>query len=359
MPKSQGLFFQNYLNNPRAKPGYNILSILLYPIALLYGLLMWVRRKLYTWGLLKSAKLNHPVVSVGNITTGGTGKTPFEMYLLDLCYESGVKPLLLSRGYGAKSNQLQIFVGKEVRDFDKLPDEITMIASRYPNLPIAFGADRIAAYKQAIQSCKIDLVILDDGFQHQKIKRDLDIVILDSNHPYGAGRVLPSGNLREFKSALKYANLVTINYKFGKPVKTDIKPDLKVVFEVSEIINLKGGNPVQPQSLSSLPCGLITAIGDPGSFRRILKDLKIEIKQEFVFRDHHDFTPADMREIQNVCEALKIKNLITTEKDAVKLVKISFEKPDIYVIKIQLRPVEDNRLLKQRIESLAQSNKKS
>lgn len=354
MPNTKDLFFQNYLNNPGSKIGYNLLSILLFPIALIYGISMKVRRWFYKCGLFKSYRLDHPVVSVGNLTTGGTGKTPFEMYLIELCRELNLKPLILSRGYGSETEQAQVVIGTENKSISNLPDEISMIAARYPDIPIAFGRDRYAAYQKARQSFKFDIVILDDGFQHLKIKRDLDIVILDSVQPYGAGRVIPSGNLREFKSSLKQADIIAHNYKFRKISESAVKHDLEVNFELAEIVNYQTGQVIGADKLTSQPCGLLTAIGDPGSFKRMLDDSGIEIQSEFLYRDHHKFTSDDLAEVQKICIEQNIQSLVCTEKDAVKLAKICFEKPDIYIIKIHLKPVGEDRILKLRFESLAQ-----
>lgn len=365
MKRSEDLFIQNYLNHPQSRPFYNLLSILMLPLSWLYGLVMILRRAFYRSGLFRSARLYHPVISVGNLTTGGTGKTPFEIYLIELCNEMGIKPLLLSRGYGKTITGAGFIKGSELDSELDLPDEVAMLMAKFPDLAIAFGKDRIDAYNHARKMADFDLVILDDGFQHLKIKRDLDILITEANRPYGSGRLLPSGNLREPKSSAKSAHILVRNHKGDLPTKPnginglDSLSILEGGYFITEVINLVSKEKSDLLSSRRLKVGVLTAIGDAGSFERIIKAKGIEISHTFQFRDHHDYTMADLEMVREECVRLKIECLYITEKDAVKLRKICFEKPEIYIIKVAFRLTDGVEYLKQKIGEITQDVKRS
>lgn len=360
MKKSPGLKIQDYLNHPQSKLPYRIISTLTYPLSFLYQILMILRRELFEVGFLGGRFLNHPVISVGNITTGGTGKTPLEIYLIYLLKEMQLKPLLLSRGYGGKSKKPQALTGFEISALDSAPDEVKMIGRRFPELPIAFGKDRIIAYNLAQGKYEFDIVVLDDGFQHLQIYRDFDIIILDAKRPYGSGRLLPSGNMREPKSVIKYADFLILNQKahdnIGHEEMAEIaaKYDLPLgTYEIIGITSLKGTETQKPESFRNMKCGIITAIGESRSFVELLRSVGIIPGQVFRFRDHHNFTEDDIHDVERECREMGIQSLFTTEKDAVKLERISFEKPDVYIIQIGFSLKNGEEKLKQRIRALA------
>jgi tetraacyldisaccharide 4'-kinase len=360
MKKSPGLKIQDYLNFPHSKLHYSIISTLAYPLSLIYKMLMIFRREFFEIGVFRGRSLNHPVISVGNITTGGTGKTPLEIYLVYLLKEMNLKPLLLSRGYGGKSKKPMAMTGYEVSAMDSAPDEVEMISKRFPDLPIGFGKDRITAYNLALRKYEFDIVILDDGFQHLQINRDLDIIILDAQRPYGSGRMLPSGNLREPKSVLKFADLLILNQKahdrvrHAKMAEISSKYDLPLgIYEIIGIKALRSAESCKAESFKGMKCGLITAIGGSESFVELMEGVGLKPEEIFRFRDHYDFTEADLREVEKECHDSGIKCLFTTEKDAVKLERISFEKPDVYIIQIGFSLINGAEKLKQRIRALA------
>jgi tetraacyldisaccharide 4'-kinase len=359
---SPGMNIQNYLDSPQSKFGYNLLSILLYPVSLLFKIIVIIRRSMYRNDLLQSSKLGHPVISVGNIVTGGTGKTPFEIYLIKLCRELNLKPLLLSRGYGSSLQEPVVIQVDRTDSRSDLPDEIKMLTELFPDLLIAYGKDRTSAYNLACKSHKFDIVILDDGFQHMQIKRDLEILMLDSRRPYGAGRMLPSGNLREPGSSIKQADVVVFNSKGNEgndvPELVGFRGELilKGKFVVVGMKHLQSGEESGLTQSEWKNPGVVTAIADPGSFASLLQAKGMSVRKLFQFRDHHHFTPDDLDIIQQSCSENLIDVLLTTEKDAVKLRKICFEKPDIYVIKIQFCLTEDEDVLIRRITELAENS---
>jgi tetraacyldisaccharide 4'-kinase len=352
MKKSFGLTVQDYLNNPQESLLRNIFSILLLPFSLIYAFVMIVRRQFYEMRIFRSKRLDHPVISVGNLTTGGTGKTPFEIYLVELMKDMDLKPLILSRGYGSDSSDTNVVRGKDKGAVDKIPDEANMIADIYPDIPIAFGKNRYKAYQMAAKQYDFDLVILDDGFQHLKIKRNFDILILDATRPFGSGRLLPSGNLREPRSMLRYADLAVLNLKSDSKAGEKWR-GLSGRYAISEIISVSSNEKMELSDFAGKNCGIITAIGDAGSFQSLLKEQALEISQLYRFRDHHDYTEEDLKAVRELCNSNGIDCLFTTEKDAVKLKRICFENPPVYVIKIAFRLENGEDELKQRIGALA------
>lgn len=340
MAERRGGFFQDYHNHPRSTWYYNLLSHILWPLSLLFRTAVFLRGIFYKLGLLKAHRLSHPVISIGNLTTGGTGKTPVEIFLIEMCAEMKLRPLLLSRGYGAENSKPRVIDAGD--GMSELPDELKMIHKNYPETAIAYCRDRLKAYLLALTKFEFDLVLLDDGFQHIQIERDLDIVVLDSQSPFGSNRLLPSGNLRETGSSLKRADMVLINYKsnhdfsslklFARQIG---RPLLAGNYRVSEVISIKERKAIEISKISGKKAGLVTAIGAPASFIEILESLDVEIEQSFLFRDHHRFTPEDMRVIASKSENAGLECLFTTEKDAVKIENICFLKPPVYVIKIK------------------------
>ncbi len=303
-------------------------------------------------GVFRSKRLDHPVISVGNITTGGTGKTPFEIYLVELMQDMDLRPLILSRGYGSNSSDTNVVRGKDIGEADRVPDEVSMIAEIHPDLPIAFGTNRYKAHQQAVKQYDFDIVILDDGFQHLNIKRDLDILILDAVRPFGSGRLLPCGNLREPRSMLRYADLAVLNLKSDSR-KAENWQGLTGRYAVTEITSVNSNEKMELSDFTGKNCGIITAIGDASSFQNLLKKQNLKISQVFRFRDHHNYTKEDLRAVREMCISDGIECLFTTEKDAAKLKRICFENPPVYVIKIAFRLENGEDELKQRIRALA------
>jgi len=255
-----------------------------------------------------------------------------------------IRPLILSRGYGSKT-----------------PDEMSMLAHEFPDIAIAYAKNRHRAYKKAVREHEFDIVILDDGFQHLKIRRDLDIIILDASRPFGSGRLLPSGNLREPKSMLRYGDLIVLNHKAGRESRDYSGSEmvrnwqgLSGGYEFSGIESLSGAGQVRLSDLGEKKCGIMTAIGDSKSFRHLLQKQNMEIARIYSFRDHHEYTRSDLEMVQEMCMAEGIECLFTTEKDAVKLKTICFENPSVYVIKIAFRLEKGEDHLKQRIRALAE-----
>ena len=269
------------------------LSLLLLPFSFFYCVAVCFRNFLYDRGLLKSTKLPAFVISIGNITTGGTGKTPVTCEIANYFNRQGKKVAVISRGYGGKlSNKKTNIVSsgeKLYYNAELAGDEPYWIAKNSPGTVIITGKDRIKSGKLAIKEFNAEILILDDGFQHRKLHRDLDIVLIDPKKIFGNGFLLPAGPLREPISELKRAHKI-------------IKPE-----KYCEKIN--GINRVIA----------FTGIAQPESFFKFLEEQNIEIITKKVFPDHYLYTEEDIKALQIEAQRVNAEALITTEKDMVKI----------------------------------------
>lgn len=269
-------------------------------LAYAFGGLVRARGALYDRGLLHIDRAERPVISVGNIAAGGTGKTPFTILLANRLHARGERVAVLSRGYGATSprNRAVIVDAKSSRSED-VGDEPILIA-RKTNALVVVAKKRIDAARSAIAE-GASVLLLDDGFQHRRLARDLDIVLLDAADPYRGG-LLPRGRLREPPSALERADLIAIIGELGEP-PNDLpdRPLLRVAVRPQPTCELKNKR-----------VALIAGIGRPERFEQTVRELRAEIVYTRYFRDHQRFDPTEA-----IAEA-RTKNaelLLTTEKD--------------------------------------------
>lgn len=275
---------------------------LLSPLSALYRLVSVIRKQCYFLGLFKQHHMPVPVIIVGNISVGGTGKTPFVIYLVQCLQQQGFKPGVISRGYGGHSDNYPITVSS-YSDPAIVGDEPVIIA-RQTNCPVVVSPQRIAAAKFLLEQHGCDLIISDDGLQHYALARDIEIVIVDAQRQFGNQYCLPAGPLREPLSRLK--NVDFIVYNGG-----DNDTAFNMTLSVSNAINLLDFNitnsitDFQGQELHA-----IAGIGNPTRFFNQLAQLDINIIPH-AFDDHHVFEKQDLEYYDN-------KTILMTEKDAVK-----------------------------------------
>jgi tetraacyldisaccharide 4'-kinase len=272
------------------------------PLALLYGSIVAVRNGLYDGGVFRTRRLRGPVVSVGNLSVGGSGKTPFVILLGEMLKGRGVKFDVLSRGYGRKSTGVvEVNPGGAAAEFG---DEPLLIARRL-EVPVVLGEDRYRAGLFAEGKYGPQLHLLDDGFQHRSLARDLEIVLVTAEDARDA--LLPAGRLREPLTALKRADAIVLTSgaaAAGLPVEG------KLVWRVRRGI--------LPKGVSSRPvafCG----IARPQNFFLQLRKAGIEPAAEAVYRDHHAYTENDIRELLALKTSSEADGFVTTEKDAINL----------------------------------------
>lgn len=318
-----------------ANPLGHVLRQALWPLGLLYGAVSAVRNGMFAVGWKQVHKLSVPVVSIGNLTVGGTGKTPTVAWLCQLARQNGKVPGVLARGYGRAPGA-------------ELNDEGMLLQRRFPWLLQEQDPDRVAAGKRLVDK-GADFIVLDDGFQHRRLHRDLDVVCLDARLPFANGQCLPAGDLREFRSGLRRADCLLLTRAGGLDRE-------QIALRVERLRRVAGKNlPVHacdhaPTDLVRQPAGevepaaslegrrvvLFSAIAKPGSFRATVARLGAEIVDEVVHRDHHRFTQAEVD-----AAAARAKQadaiLVTTEKDDARLDAFDLER---HVLRIDLRFVD-------------------
>ncbi len=323
------------------------------PAASLYGAAVRMRAALYAGGWLTQSTLPCRVISVGNLTVGGTGKTPVVIALAAALQSRGRKVGVISRGYKRRSES-PIF---EVSD-GKTPaaggpvetgDEPFLIAQRCPGVPVAVGADRPAVGRFVLERHHVDTLILDDGYQHLALRRDVDILILDAAAPFGNGYLLPRGGLREPLSAAARATAVLVtrasqgrldNLKAAVAAAAPGMPVWVTDFAPAAVLEVGGPAIKDPAVLKAERVLAVSGIGRPDSFRKLLSAAGGTVVHHCVFPDHHAYSREDVRFIQRNAEGLGVDRIVTTEKDAVKLAEFDETKGTIWAVRIDMTWIE-------------------
>jgi tetraacyldisaccharide 4'-kinase len=307
----------------------------------LYSLLMRVRSCLYAGGIFRQEKMDVPVVSVGNLTMGGTGKTPIVRFIARLLLTHGYKPAIISRGYGGKANEQVNVVsdGKTVFLDSKLAgDEPRLLADSLPDVPVLTGIVRSHPCRFAVQHFGADILILDDGFQHLSVIRDVDLVLFNATTLAGNNRVFPGGNLREPFSALSRAHafiLTGISDKLSPQIMQfnsflqDNFPERPVFFSTYIPSECQEKDNAAPISLDELPTPLygFCGIAQPSLFRSTLEDCGLRLNGFTALKDHQIYSPQLLQQMSDAAKLSGARALITTEKDLVKLRSFSSSLP--------------------------------
>ncbi|KAF0159248.1 MAG: tetraacyldisaccharide 4'-kinase [Syntrophaceae bacterium] len=305
--------------------------LILLLFSLLYRLIIHWRNRLYDRQILKPVKLSCPVISVGNITVGGTGKTPCVIMLAKILQRHGWKPAIISRGYGAKSAQPVNIVsdGKSILlRADIAGDEPLLIARSLPDIPVVTGAKRRLTGPAAIDRFGANVLICDDAFQHRQIFRDIDIVLLDAEKPLGNGHLLPRGELRESADGLHRAGcFILTRINETHPVNQDIAiiartsniPIFHAVHQFKEMIKPEESLSLPPGDLRGKKVCAFCGIARPASFKKTLLEADAKILSFDPYPDHHIFRDYDLEELKDKFTNLHADYLVTTEKDAMRL----------------------------------------
>jgi len=325
---------------------------ILSPLAWLYGRVADLRNTLYDKGVLESQDLGVRTISIGNITTGGTGKTPLVAYVAEILAARGEKVCILTRGYGRENAGQRVLVsdGKEIlADPSQAGDEPFELAQKlFGRALVIADADRVAAAEWAKRKFGVTAFVLDDGFQYRKAKRDVDIVCIDATNPFGGREMLPAGRLREPKFNLSRAGIVVIT-------RTNVAEDIaNIRFEISRLapdsLVFAAENRIarivaleefhaktqRPQSEEiSQPALAFCGLGNPENFFAQLRQDGIEVVSTETFRDHHRYFQQNIAGIEAKARQTGCEVLLTTAKDAVKLEGLVFTLP-CYVVEIEL-----------------------
>ena len=298
---------------------------LLRGISIMYKSVIAVRNFGYDKGLLKSYRAEVPVISVGNITTGGTGKTPLVIRLCNLLAEKSLKCVILTRGYRA---------GQE-----KLTDEPAILIKSCPDAKVVVNPDRVAAAK-ALTDSDADVIILDDGFQHRRLRRDIDIITIDATCPFGYGRMLPAGLLRETPQAMKRADAVVItrcerlsdeSQKLLEERIRKIAPDIimaKAIHKNSAPRTIKD-RVIDIDEIEGKNAFAFCGIGNPDAFLANISEIGVELVGWRIFNDHHGYSEQDIKDIHGQAGSLKTDIILTTRKDWVKIALVAEKYSDI------------------------------
>lgn len=306
------------------------LGPLLATVAWPYGLAHQLRLQMYTRGWAPVKRLPCRVLSVGNLTLGGTGKTPLVEALATLLRDRGHRVGVLSRGYGVK-NQGQITVVSDGEQCLVSPeeggDEPVLLAEHLPGVPIVVGRDRYIAGMVAVERFGVEVVVLDDGFQHIQLARDLDILLLDAIRPLGLGRLFPRGDLREPPSALSRADVIVLTR--WEPGLLVPPPEVKLPHPPAPVFRsqhapvdlrmLQDGQTLPLASLKNRRILAFCGIGFPESFRRTLERLGAAVVAFFPFPDHHPYTRLELEALARTAAAHGAEIMVTTEKDSIRL----------------------------------------
>lgn len=320
-----------------------------------------LRNRWYQSGRISRKRLPCPVISVGNIMAGGTGKTPMAVYLAKMLIGSGKKPVVISRGYKGSLKHSAAIVSDGTRmflDACAAGDEPYMMAC-LKQFPVVVGKDRYRAGCLALDRLDVDVVILDDGFQHMQLHRDLDLVLMDHDAPLGNGRMLPAGRLREpAPQALARADAVILTRCPETPqiphTVSTLAPDLPVFFSRHQPFlagvypagsrNSQSHSTVQKKTetrllsdtLKGVPAVLFSGIADNRAFFRTIQGFGANILDHLEFEDHYRYKRADILQIRHRAKALNAAMLMTTQKDRARLDKEIAWPMDLAVIGITL-----------------------
>lgn len=315
---------------------------LLRPLSSLYGALLRARCAAYRHGFRRSIQLSIPVISVGNLTHGGTGKTPVVEAIIRVLIRGGRSPAVLTRGYGRQDKEPRVIVGPEVQIPVQLSgDEPRELAQRLPGVPIIIDHDRLRGGKKA-QSLGADCVVLDDGYQHLRLRRDLNILLIDAGDPFGGTALPPKGRLREPLKGIRRADLILVTKIRGMeippPIQTrlrELHPRCPVHGLRLEAWRLRGAHGIEDISkLKGREVLAFAGVGRPKLFSTVLSDLGAIVMEENFFPDHHFYTSEQIRELE-----MKAREMgwipVTTAKDAVKIPEMS----GMYVLEVRMVPL--------------------
>jgi tetraacyldisaccharide 4'-kinase len=304
------------------------------------------KKSLYASGFISAARLKVPVISVGNLTWGGTGKTPFVIEICGRIGALGLKPAVLLRGYGA--------------------DESRQLAAALPGVPIGVGADRAASARSILDREAVDVFILDDAFQHWALARDWDVVLVNATAPFGNGFLIPRGELREPPSELKRAQAVVLTHADRIPPAElealrekigALAPQAVLAEAVHRPDSLwrpkvsVEGEKLSVNALLGKSVVAVSGIAGPGSFAKTLKGLGADIKQTFEYGDHHPFTAEEIRAVRVWADENE-SVVVTTEKDFFRCRELFLREADPWVLKIRLQLVKGGEQIMKGLETL-------
>ena len=333
-------YIYNIITGTPKEPLGFLIKILLILLSFLYYIAISLRRFLYKKGVFLSKELDSPVVSIGNITWGGTGKTPLSDKICKYLKASNRKPALLIRGYGSDEDRLHVL--------------------NLNDIPVATGKDRYSNALRLKQEQGSDIFILDDGVQHLNLARKVDIVTINANNPFGNNFLIPAGILREPLSSLSRADIAVITKSdtvekdtllFIKSKILKANNSISIYEAVHSPVSLidTSGNVVDLEYIRNKKICALSGLGDNNSFLSTLKNLRASIGLEALYMDHHNYLESDLSNIIANAKKENISTIVTTQKDWVKIEELynKIDSPgiDFFVLKIEIKIKDEEDFL--------------
>ena len=339
---NRAFIVQEILSGRRRSVGASLARGTLLVLSAPYRLAVALRNKCYDWNLRAVHRIDARVISVGNITVGGTGKTPLVETLARHVLTRTDKLALVSRGYGADDGEKN--------------DEAKVLARNLPGVPHLLGKDRVACAVAARREHDARVIILDDAFQHRRIARDLDVVALDATNPFGFGHLLPRGLLRESPKSLRRAHAVVITRSALvtaeelAAIERDVArlaPGALVVHAAEEVAG--------PEAFAGKRAVAFSGLGNPEEFRRTLAALGVSLAAFLIFDDHHRYAERDLRVVDAVARKENAEVILTTQKDAVKLPGGFDWHAPLVVVKMEMRLTKNADAFMRRLDEVISS----
>lgn len=330
------------------------IRFLFIPCSWLYGLIVTGRNRLYAVGLFKARRLPCRVISVGNIVVGGTGKTPAVIALAKHLQNENVRVAVLLRGYKRQSREKVTIVSDGERvcaSLGESGDEAYMMARHLSGIPIVVSRQRYQAGQIAYERFGVDVLLLDDGFQHRQLARDVDILTVHTKHAFGnPARLLPAGTLREPPTALRRADVILLTHAGTPDVPPNVKekmkplaPDALILESVHQPVCLYALGAKNPNSLDAAKALegrrilAVCGIGNPEAFVRTLMQCAPEAVELLAYPDHHRYTEADFGQMETAFQTAEADLIVTTQKDEGKLERFAVDRElPIFVLEIAL-----------------------
>lgn len=317
-------------------------------LSLTYEACVRVRNAGYDWGLFPAHRLPCRVVSVGNLTTGGTGKTPSVIAMAAALRAAGERVSIVLRGYRSEGAGARVVSdGRTIRlGWREAGDEAVLLAQCLPGVPVVVGGDRVAAGRLAIAEFRPQTILLDDGFQHRRIHRDADLVLIDATDPFGGEWLLPRGRLREPVGGLHRADAILVTRADQAADLEGVvqrlareapgRPIARAVFRGCRLRELRSGQDRPVAEIRGKRVLAVSGIANPYSFHRTLEGSGAVVVDRVVYRDHHAFDEGDHRRIVGAAIASGADWIVTTEKDAVRLTPESLAEVPLFALGVDL-----------------------
>ncbi len=333
-------------------------QFLLFPFSIIYSIIIWVRNKLYDKKIFRSLKIeNCKLISVGNISVGGTGKTPVIKFLATYLRRMGFKVAILSRGYRRKSSDTVIVAdGKQIlAALEDSGDESYLLAQQLNDIPIVVEVDRYKGAQIIQKKFQPEIILLDDGFQHRRLHRDFDIVLVDASVGFGRGLLMPVGFLREPVRSLNRADLIWFtrvdqSQKLVSLIEQvrrySLSPLITSEHRAIDIVKANTKNRFHLSFLNKKRVMLFSGIANPVSFEKTVNNLGGDVINHFIFSDHYQYRQTDISRIIDKAREVDAEIILTTEKDFVRIAGLIGNITNIYYLTIEIQIYTSLEVLK-------------